>query len=81
MDGSVYVYEWAQNAPTQDSGSIYVYEYPQNVPQGSNGNGSIYAYEYAVPNTNPAKMHVYDGTQWVHIPDYFWNGTTWQQIV
>lgn len=80
MDGSVYVYEWPKDAPPNpDGGSVYVYEWPKEALVGING--SIYVYELALPNTNPAKIHVYDGTQWVRRPDYFWNGTTWQQIV
>jgi hypothetical protein len=79
--GSVYAYEYAREVPVFFNGSVYAYEYPKNYPLPANGNGSIYAYEYALPNTNPGKIWVFDGTQWVRRPDYIWNGTTWTQIL
>ena len=78
--GSIYVYEYTRETPQFFNGSIYAYEYPTSgTIYGTNG--SVYIYEYTVPNTNPGKIRVWDGTQWVRRPDYIWNGTTWTQIV
>ena len=33
------------------------------------------------PTGNPGKRHVWDGTQWVRIPEYTWNGTSWVQVL
>lgn len=30
---------------------------------------------------NPGKRHVWDGTQWVRIPEYAWNGSAWVQVL
>jgi hypothetical protein len=79
MNGAVYTYEYARDLPNRTNGAVYAYEYSKDRP--SHTNGSLYAYEYSVPNTNPGKIWVFDGTQWVRRPDYIWNGTTWTQIV
>jgi len=38
-------------------------------------------YDYNLPGGNPGLRHVYDGTQWVRVPEYAWNGTAWVTIV
>ena len=78
---SVHAVEYlkANVMPTYSS-SVHAVEYLKRFAESSM-NSSVHAVEYRLPNTSPAKRHVWDGTQWVLIPEYVWNGTNWQQVV
>ena len=96
MDGGLQVYEKVLDVVSQWNGGLQVYENLLDVPIKWDGglfvyekltdivstwNGGLQVYENIIAQSNPGKLHIYDGTQWVRMPQYFWNGTTWQQIV
>lgn len=80
MAGDAFIVSTAVIFPSQAPGNAFFVTSDTVFMASLPGNAYFIATDYGTAGPNPAKRHVWDGSQWVRTPEFVWNGTAWQQV-